>query len=105
MDLDGDKEFGEQVKVQRTRKGLSQQILAEFCGISRATLINIEQGNHKVCLSTAIALANHLSINLALFQQKDQRKRAKQKVDTVMKLEARKQALKQEIKGLLDTVV
>jgi transcriptional regulator with XRE-family HTH domain len=98
-----DKGFGERVKAQRINKGLSQQLLADLCGVSRATLINIEQGNHKVGLSTAISLANHLSLNLATLQGKDQRKKAKQKVDTLMRLEAKKQALRQEIKGLIDT--
>ena len=98
---DEGKSFGEQVRSRRLEHGISQQLLAEFCGISRATLINIEQGNHKVCLSTAVALANHLDMDLATLQSRDQRRVARQKIEMIRKLEAKKQALRAEIKDIM----
>jgi len=59
------REFGEQVKSHRLSAGLSQEALARLTGISRSTLIDLEQGRN-VSLSTALKALSQLGTGLAI---------------------------------------
>lgn len=52
------KAIGERVKTLRQRKGLSQEALAEACGLSKTHMSHIETGNTKGSLPTFILIAN-----------------------------------------------
>ena len=58
------KAIGERIKVNRTRQGLSQEKLAEMCGLSKTHMSHIETGNTKGSLPTFIQIANVLQISL-----------------------------------------
>jgi transcriptional regulator with XRE-family HTH domain len=56
---------GEQIKMARLRRRLSAELVAERAGISRKTLINIEQGN------PGVAVGNLLMVLMVLGQHQD----------------------------------
>jgi transcriptional regulator with XRE-family HTH domain len=53
-------QWGERVREVRLTAGLSQAVLAERIGYSRATVINIEQGRHEPTYSLIQALRREL---------------------------------------------
>ncbi|WP_171027532.1 helix-turn-helix transcriptional regulator [Pseudarthrobacter sp. NamE2] len=59
------RELGEQVKSHRLHAGLSQEELARTTGISRSTLIDLEQGRN-VSISTALKVLSQLGAGLAI---------------------------------------
>lgn len=59
------RELGEQVKSHRLHAGLSQEALARTTGISRSTLIDLEQGRN-VSINTALKVLSQLGIGLAI---------------------------------------
>ncbi|KSU69997.1 DNA-binding transcriptional regulator, XRE-family HTH domain [Pseudarthrobacter enclensis] len=57
------REFGGQVKRHRLHAGLSQETLARNIGVSRSTIIDLEQGRN-VSISTALQVLAHLGAGL-----------------------------------------
>ncbi|MBD5381749.1 helix-turn-helix transcriptional regulator [Clavibacter sepedonicus] len=53
-----------QIRERRTALGLTQQGLAEEVGVSRRTIISIEQGRHEPTLSLAFSLARVFGASL-----------------------------------------
>jgi transcriptional regulator with XRE-family HTH domain len=56
--------FGAQVRIHRITNKLTQNELAEFIGLSRASLANIECGNQRIMLAEAIKLSKALGFSL-----------------------------------------
>ena len=46
------------IKEKRAERGLSQQILADLLGVSRQTIISIENGKHDPSLTLAFAMSH-----------------------------------------------
>jgi transcriptional regulator with XRE-family HTH domain len=57
--------FGARVRAARQRQGLTLDALAASAGISRATLSNLERGEHSPSLTAATNVARALSVSLA----------------------------------------
>jgi transcriptional regulator with XRE-family HTH domain len=61
------KELGTEVRRRRREMGLSQEALARLSGLSRATVVNLENGSLENLASTRIeALANALGLAVGL---------------------------------------
>jgi transcriptional regulator with XRE-family HTH domain len=58
------KEFAQLVKTHREKMNLSQQELADRSGLSRGTIMHIENANQKVFLEQALMLANILKFDI-----------------------------------------
>lgn len=58
------KAIGEKIKNRRTKLGLSQEQLAELCGITSSYVGHIERGSRKLSLNTAISISSVLGISL-----------------------------------------
>lgn len=58
------KAFGQTVKAERTRRGLSQANMAEMLGCSAPNFTNIENGHHGVSLEQALVLSRLLGFQL-----------------------------------------
>lgn len=56
------KRFGEKVREIRTKKGLSQEELAELSGLHRTYISSLELGKRNVSLINIYALANALGV-------------------------------------------
>lgn len=54
--------FGDTVKKLRTRRGLSQEKLAELCGLHRTYIGGIERGERNVSLMNILLLARALGV-------------------------------------------
>ena len=59
------RDFGKQVRSHRLHAGLSQEALARTTGISRSTLIDLEQGRN-VSISTALKVLAQLGTGVAI---------------------------------------
>ena len=57
--------FGARVRATRQRQGLTLEALAAAAGISRATLSNLERGEHSPSLTAATNVARALRVSLA----------------------------------------
>ena len=57
--------FGAQVRAARQRQGLTLEALAAAAGVSRATLSNLERGEHSPSLTAATNVARALRVSLA----------------------------------------
>ena len=57
--------FGARVRAARQRQGLTLEALAATAGISRATLSNLERGEHRPSLTAATNVARALRVSLA----------------------------------------
>jgi transcriptional regulator with XRE-family HTH domain len=57
--------FGARVRAVRQRQGLTLEALAAAAGISRATLSNLERGEHSPSLTAATNVARALGVSLA----------------------------------------
>src|SRR5918997_3623074 len=57
--------FGARVRAARQRQGLTLEALATAAGISRATLSNLERGEHSPSLTAATNVAGALRVSLA----------------------------------------
>jgi transcriptional regulator with XRE-family HTH domain len=57
--------FGARVRAARQRQGLTLEALAAAAGISRATLSNLERGEHSPSLTAATNVARALGVSLA----------------------------------------
>jgi transcriptional regulator with XRE-family HTH domain len=58
------KTFGRSVRSLRKRRGLSQETLAEMCGLSRNYISDIERGVRNPGLLVTVALAKALKVPL-----------------------------------------
>jgi transcriptional regulator with XRE-family HTH domain len=58
------KTFGRSVRSLRKRRGLSQETLAEVCGLSRNYISDIERGVRNPGLLVMVALAKALKVPL-----------------------------------------
>lgn len=58
------KAIGERIKQERKRLAITQETLAELCGISVAHMSNIECANTSVSLSVMIKIANALNCSM-----------------------------------------
>lgn len=56
--------IGDKIKNRRTKLGLSQEQLAELCGITSSYVGHIERGSRKLSLNTAISISAVLGISL-----------------------------------------
>ena len=64
--------LGENVKIRRERKGLSQEQLAEKAGVSKNTISDIETGDKFARANTLVALAKALETEVyELLKPKD----------------------------------
>lgn len=57
------KKFGEQVRLLRKMKGLSQEELAERCTLHRTYIGGIERGERNVSLLNILKLAEALAVH------------------------------------------
>ena len=60
--MDTLKKFGERVREIRTKKGLSQEQLAELSGLHRTYISSLELGKRNVGLNNIFALAKALGV-------------------------------------------
>ena len=63
MDITG--QFGKKVRHLRKLKNLSQDELAELCGLHRTYIGSVERGERNITLLNANKIANALSVSLA----------------------------------------
>lgn len=63
MDITG--QFGQRVRHLRKLKSLSQDELAELCGLHRTYIGSVERGERNITLLNANKIANALSVSLA----------------------------------------
>lgn len=66
--------FGARVRAARLRQGLTLDALALAAGISRATLSNIERGEHSPSLNAATDVARTLGVSLAQLLGEEERR-------------------------------
>ena len=57
------KRFGENVRQHRIKKELSQEALADLCGLHRTYIGGIERGERNVSLLNIIRIARGLGVN------------------------------------------
>ena len=57
--------LGENVRHVRLEKGLSQEALADLCGLHRTYLGGIERGERNVSFLNIIRIAQALDVNVA----------------------------------------
>ena len=65
------KQLGEQIRYIRNLQHLSQEDLAEMCGISSSFMGHIERGTRKMSMETFVSIANalHVSCDYLLYAQ------------------------------------
>jgi transcriptional regulator with XRE-family HTH domain len=56
--------FGDGVRAQRQRRGLTQDALAKLAGVSRVTVIAIESGTGNATIATLDAIAKALKVDV-----------------------------------------
>ncbi len=66
--------FGARVRAERVRQGLTLEALAAAAGVSRATLSNIERGEHSPSLNAATDVARTLGVSLAQLLGEEERR-------------------------------
>ena len=66
--------FGARVRAERIRQGLTLDALAAAAGVSRATLSNIERGEHSPSLNAATDVARTLGVSLAQLLGEEKRR-------------------------------
>jgi transcriptional regulator with XRE-family HTH domain len=66
--------FGSRVRAERLRQGLTLDALAAAAGVSRATLSNIERGEHSPSLNAATDVARTLGVSLAQLLGEEERR-------------------------------
>ena len=63
--MDITEQFGRRVRYFRKLRNLSQDELAELCGLHRTYIGSVERGERNITLLNADKIANALSVNLA----------------------------------------
>ena len=66
--------FGARVREARSQRGLTLEDLASAAGISRATLSNLEDGEHSPSLNAATDVARALGVSLAQLLGEEERR-------------------------------
>jgi transcriptional regulator with XRE-family HTH domain len=66
--------FGARVREARSHQGLTLEELAAAAGVSRATLSNLERGEHSPSLNAATDVARALGVSLAQLLGEDERR-------------------------------
>lgn len=59
------KEFGKRIKIERIKKEVSQEKLAELSGLHRTTLGTIENGKTSPTLDSIAKIAKALNVSLS----------------------------------------
>ena len=57
-------EVGTRIKIEREKQGLSQDSMAEYLDLTRASIINIEKGRHKPAIHVLVLIANFLNVDV-----------------------------------------
>lgn len=57
-------EFSRRLRELRLQKGVSQQVVADFCQLSKSTVANYERGRRSPRFETAAALADYFEVPL-----------------------------------------
>ena len=66
------KKFGKNVKIERIKKDLTQEQLAEIMNVSQNYVANIEGGKANMSLGKILELANFMSVDInCLLEFKD----------------------------------
>lgn len=55
-------DLGEKIKVERLRQRISQEELANYLGLTRSSIINLEKGRHRPSVYQLIQIAAMLNI-------------------------------------------
>ena len=58
------KKFGKNVKIERIKKDLTQEQLAEIMGVSQNFVSNIENGKQNMSLAKVLELSKHIGTDL-----------------------------------------
>ena len=61
---DIDKKVGLKIRVQRVKRGISQEELADMAGIARSTMGIVERGEQSPSLQTIAKIATALKIDI-----------------------------------------
>ncbi|MBQ8476732.1 helix-turn-helix transcriptional regulator [bacterium] len=61
------KKFGKNVKIERIKKDLTQEQLAEIMDVSQNYIANIECGKANMSLFKIYELAEHLGVSMGVF--------------------------------------
>ena len=59
-----DKKVGLNIRLERVKRGISQEILADMAGIARSTMGIIERGEQSPSLQTIAKVANALQLDM-----------------------------------------
>lgn len=59
-----DKKLGLNIRLERVKRGISQEILADMAGIARSTMGIIERGEQSPSLQTVAKVANALQLDM-----------------------------------------
>ena len=59
-----DKKVGLNIRLERVKRGISQEILADMAGIARSTMGIIERGEQSPSLQTVEKVANALQLDM-----------------------------------------
>ena len=59
-----DKKVGLNIRLERVKRGISQEILADMAGIARSTMGVIERGEQSPSLQTIAKVANALQLDM-----------------------------------------
>lgn len=63
MNKDPRKIFGDNIRLLRQNKGLSQEALADTCGLHRTYIGGVERGERNISLLNIVALAKALDVS------------------------------------------
>lgn len=63
--------FGQRVREFRQQKGISQERLAELCGLHRTYVSSVERGERNISLLNIAKLATALDVPLGRMMPKD----------------------------------
>jgi len=58
------KRFGKNVKIERIKKDLTQEQLAEIMNVSQNYIANIERGKANMSLAKILELSKYLEVNI-----------------------------------------
>lgn len=61
---DIDKKVGMNIRIERIRRGISQESLADLSGIARSTMGIVERGEQSPSIQTLAKIANALNIDI-----------------------------------------
>lgn len=59
------KRFGKNVKIERIKKDLTQEMLAEIMDVSQNYIASIECGNANMSLAKVLELSNYLKVDIS----------------------------------------